>query len=78
MPETSNTWFAWYGRELTTEAVVACAHEIEKKKMREIVDRPRSLEGHVREFMITNCQGTVTTKPEFLEAVRHYLDGRWS
>lgn len=68
----------WQGRELTTEVVVLAASEVEKKVLRGVLDKPRSLDNVLREFMITHCQGTTTTRVEFTEAVRHYLDGRWS
>lgn len=64
-------------RELTTSDAIMCSAAVEKVAMNLFLSKARPVENAVRDWMVANCRGTVTTRPEFEEAVRRILENRW-
>lgn len=63
--------------ELEMGDVRECVKHLEKVALATFLGKPRSVETVIREWMAVHRRGTVTTRPDFDEAVRHYIAAKW-
>lgn len=67
----------YLGQELKSGDIVLASKEIEKLAVVSFLARQRLVEVALREWMLANRAGTVTSRQEFERGVRMYLENRW-